>query len=211
MRWWSLAFAIACTLLLLFFAVSSAGVTILEDPSAAMGAAHPLAALAGVLLLAADVVLPVPSSLVMVAHGALFGAIGGTLLSLAGSIASALIGFGIGRAGTRLVRRFVTDEEHARAGAMLERWGVVAIAASRPVPILAETVAILAGSSPLTWTRTTIAAAAGSIIPAAVYAWAGAHGPGFASHAAIFGGVVAVTALLMLAGRRIAPPAPHRG
>lgn len=200
-RWWSLAVAIACTLLVLFFVVSSAGVAVLSDPSPAMGGARPVAAGVGVLLLASDVVLPVPSSLIMAANGALFGAFAGMLLSLAGSLASALIGFGLGRAGNRLVRWAVSQDEHDRAGAMLERWGVVAIAASRPVPILAETVAILAGSSPLTWRQTAIAASVGSVVPAAVYAWAGAHADGFGSHAAVFGGVVAVSAVLLLAGR----------
>ena len=105
-----------------------------------------------------------------------------------------------GEVGEWLIRRFVTGDEHRRAGAMLGRWGVVAIAASRPVPIPAETVAILAGSSPVTWPQ--LAAAAGSIVPAAAYAWAGAQGIGM--QMVVFGGVIVVTALLLLAGRRLA-------
>lgn len=206
-RWWSFAFAIACTLLLLFFIVSSAGVAILSDPSKAMGSAGLAAAVMGVALLASDVVLPVPSSLIMAANGALFGLAGGAVLSLCGSMASALIGFGVGRAGQRVVRRVVTEEEDARAGAMLERWGVLAIAVTRPVPILAETVAILAGASSMPLRQVAIAAFAGSIVPAAVYAWAGASADGLGSHAAVFGGVVAVSALLLLAGRWMPRPA----
>lgn len=204
-RWWSLAFALAATMLLVFFAVSSAGVAVLNDPTGAMRGTHPLAAAVGVLLLIADVFLPVPSSLVMVAHGTLFGVVGGTLLSMLGSVASALTAFAIGRAGSGLIRRFVTEEEHRRAGAMLERWGVVAIAASRPVPILAETVAILAGSSPVTWPQLAMAAAAGSVVPAAAYAWAGAQAHGIGMQAVVFGGVIVVTALLLVAGRKFSP------
>jgi uncharacterized membrane protein YdjX (TVP38/TMEM64 family) len=204
LRWWSLAFAIASTLLLLFFAVSSAGITALTNPATVMtGGARPLAAVIGPLLLVADVFLPVPSSLVMAAHGALFGGALGTLLSLVGSVASALTAFAVGRAGSGAIRRLVTEGEHERANALLERWGLVAIAVTRPVPILAETVAILAGSSPLTWRRTAIAAAAGSIVPAVVYAWAGAHARDAGSHALIFGGVLAVTAILLGIGRWI--------
>ena len=40
-----------------------------------------MTALLGTGLLVADVVLPRPSSVVMVAHGALFSVVGGTLLS----------------------------------------------------------------------------------------------------------------------------------
>ena len=192
------------TMLVIFFVVTSADVAVLSDPSQVMRGAHPLTALAGVLLLIADVFLPVPSSLVMVAHGALFGAVGGTLLSLLGSVASALTAFAVGRAGNGLIRRFVTEREHARAGAMLERWGLVAIAVSRPVPILAETVAILAGSSPVTWPQLVLAAAAGSIVPAFAYAWAGAHAHGLAAQSVIFAGVIAVSAVLLVIGRRVA-------
>lgn len=206
-RWWSLAFAIASTILVIFFAASSAGIAVLNDPTAAMGDARPLAAMAGVLLLVADVLLPVPSSLVMVANGALFGGLLGTLLSLIGSVASALTAFAIGRAGNGAIRRFVTPNEHDRAGALLARWGVVAIAVSRPIPIVAETVAILAGSSPLRWRDVTVAAAAGSIVPAAAYAWAGAHARDAGSHVLIFGGVLAVTAMLLGIGRLLFRPA----
>ena len=200
-RWWILAVVIAVTLLALFFAFSSAGIAVLEDPTPLLRGARPLAGVIGVLLLVADVFLPIPSSLVMLAHGTLFGVAGGTLLSLIGSVASALTAFAVGRAGQGAVRRFVTEREHARAGALLERWGVVAIAVTRPVPILAETVAILAGSSPLTWGQTAIAAAAGSLAPAAVYGWAGAHAQGVVNHALAFGGVLLITSLLFFLGR----------
>src|SRR5436190_208419 len=63
--------------------------------------AGPLAAITGVALLIADVFLPIPSSLVMIAHGALFGTAIGALLSPTGSVASALVGFALGRATPR--------------------------------------------------------------------------------------------------------------
>jgi uncharacterized membrane protein YdjX (TVP38/TMEM64 family) len=195
-RWWSLFFAIAAALLLIFFAATGSGIALLTDPAKAMGGVRPVAAIAGVLLLVADVFLPVPSSLIMVANGAMFGLGIGTALSMIGSVASALTAFAAGRAGNDAIRRLVTPREHARAGAMLARWGVVAIAVTRPVPILAETVAILAGSSPLTWRQTAAAAAAGSLVPAAAYAWAGAHAQDVASPSVIFLGVLAVTALM---------------
>ena len=44
-------------------------------------------------------------------------------------VCAALTGFAVGRAGNDLIRRFVTEREHERAGALLGRWGVVAIAA----------------------------------------------------------------------------------
>ncbi len=186
-------------LLLMFFAASAAGLAI--DVSYLPREAGAIAAITGVVLLIVDAALPVPSSLVMVAHGQLFGVVTGALLSLAGSVGSALAAFAIGRAGTRGIRRLVLPEEHERASALLARWGVAAVAVTRPVPILAETVAILAGSSRLTWMQTALAAAAGSILPATVYAWAGAHAR-TANYVAIFGGVMLVTAILGWIGVR---------
>ncbi len=202
-RWWSLAFGIALLLLVMFLAATYTEVPLLSDPGPAMRAARPVAAVAGVLLLMADVFLPVPSSLIMVANGALFGIVGGTLLSLVGSVGAALTGFAVGRAGNDLIRRFVTPAEHERAGAMLQRWGVLAIVVTRPVPILAETVAILAGGSPMTWTQTLLASIAGSIVPAAAYAWAGASAQALGVQTAIFAGVLVMGALLFVAGRRL--------
>jgi len=201
-RWWVLTFGIALAFVLIFLAVNASGIAWLEDPMPAMKAARPAAAVTGVLLLIVDVVLPVPSIPVMVALGALFGVTGGAVLSLAGSIGCALVGFAIGRAGNGVIRRFVTPAEHERAGALLQRWGVVAIALSRPIPIVAETVAIIAGSSPVTWTQALLATIAGSVVPCLVYAWAGASAQAFGMQSAIFLGVLAMTALLFAAGRR---------
>ena len=201
LRWWSLALGIAAVILLMFFAANALGIDWLENPAPLMRAARPVAAVAGVLLLIADVFLPVPSSLVMVANGALFGIVGGTLLSLVGCVGAALTGFGVGRAGNDLIRRFVTPGQHERAGAMLRRWGVLAIAVSRPIPIVAETVAILAGGSPMTWTQALLASIAGSIVPSIAYAWAGASAQKIGMQTLIFAGVLATTALMMLAVR----------
>jgi uncharacterized membrane protein YdjX (TVP38/TMEM64 family) len=201
-RWWSLAAAISLGSLLMFFAFSAAGFAILEDPSPMRHVAGPIAALIGVSLLVADVFLPVPSSLVMIVHGALFGVVWGSVLSLIGSVLAALTGFAVGRAGNNAIRRLVTPEQHDRAKALLDRWGVLAIAVTRPVPVLAETVAILAGASNLRWYQSALAALAGSIVPCAAYAWAGAHANTTANHALIFAGVIVISAALWWTGRR---------
>src|SRR5258707_1040176 len=160
--------------LILFLIVEALGVPLLTDPAPWLGHGGPVAAVVGVGLLIADVLLPVPSSLVMVAHGALFGVVGGTLLSLLGSVGAALFGFAIGRRGGSLLERLVTPSERARADDLLKRWGALAIIVTRPVPLLAETVAIIAGTSSLGWGRTTLAAIAGSLPPALLYAITGA-------------------------------------
>jgi uncharacterized membrane protein YdjX (TVP38/TMEM64 family) len=115
--------------------VEALGIPLLTDPTPWMQHRGVLAAVVGVTLLIADVLLPVPSSLVMVAHGALFGVVLGTLLSLLGSIGAALFGFAIGRRGGKLLERVVTPAERVRADKMLARWGTLAVIVTRPVPL----------------------------------------------------------------------------
>jgi uncharacterized membrane protein YdjX (TVP38/TMEM64 family) len=187
--------------LLLFFVVEALGVQLLTDPTPWMRHGGVLAAVLGVSLLIADVLLPVPSSLVMVAHGALFGVLIGTLLSLLGSVGAALFGFAIGRRGGRLLERIVTPAERARADKMLARWGTLAVVVTRPVPILAETVAIMTGTSSIGWARMALASFAGSLPPALLYALTGAAYANFQSLVLMFVATLLVAGSFWLIGR----------
>jgi uncharacterized membrane protein YdjX (TVP38/TMEM64 family) len=191
--------------LILFFLVEALGISLLVDPTPWLKQGGFWAAALGVALLIADVLLPVPSSLVMVAHGALFGVVVGTLLSLLGSTGAAVFGFWIGRRGGKLLERLVTAEERARANRLLERWGTLAIVVTRPIPLLAETVAIMAGASPLGWGRTTLAAFAGSLPPALLYALTGASAGRFQNTALMFVFVLLITGIFWIVGRQITP------
>jgi uncharacterized membrane protein YdjX (TVP38/TMEM64 family) len=191
--------------LILFLIVEALGVPLLSDPTPWLGHGGPVAAFVGVGLLIADVLLPVPSSLVMVAHGALFGVVGGTLLSLIGSVGAALFGFAIGRRGGSLLDRLVTPAERARADDLLKRWGILAIVVTRPIPLLAETVAIIAGTSSLGWGRTALAAVAGSLPPALLYAITGASVANLQNTALVFGLVILIAGIFWLIGRSAEP------
>lgn len=200
-RYFLIVAAITGFFLFLFLVVEALGIPLLIDPTPSMRHGGILAAALGVGLLIADVLLPVPSSLVMVAHGALFGVVRGTLLSLLGSEGAALFGFAIGRRGGKLLGRLVSAKERARADQMLARWGALAVIVTRPIPLLAETVAIMAGASPLDWGRMALAALIGSLPPAILYALTGATVANFQSTSLMFGIVLLVTGLFWLAGR----------
>jgi uncharacterized membrane protein YdjX (TVP38/TMEM64 family) len=191
--------------LILFLVVEALGVPLLTDPAPWMKSGGVAAACVGVSLLIADVLLPVPSSLVMVAHGALFGVVGGTLLSLAGSTGAALFGFFIGRRGGRWLERAVTLEERARADYLLKRWGALAIIVTRPVPLLAETVAIMAGASSMKRGRVLLAALLGSLPPALLYALTGAAVANFQNTALMFGLVILIAGFFWMIGRLAGP------
>jgi uncharacterized membrane protein YdjX (TVP38/TMEM64 family) len=187
--------------LLLFLAVEALGLPLLKDPTPWMKHGGMLAASVGVGLLIADVLLPVPSSLVMVANGSLFGVVVGTLLSLVGSVGAALFGFAIGRRGGRLLNRVVTPPEQERVNQLLARWGTLAIVLTRPIPLLAETVAIMAGASTLGWGQVAVAALVGSFVPALLYALTGAAVANFQSTALVVLLVLLVTGSFWLISR----------
>lgn len=188
-------------------------IPILTDPGPLLSKGGWIAAAAGFGLLVADVALPVPSSLVMILHGALFGVVGGTLLSLAGAVGAALFGFWIGRRGGPLFARLVPEEERRRSDALLRNWGDLAIIVTRPVPILAETMAILAGASPMGWGRMLLATLAGSLPAALLYALTGAAARSLDNTALVFSLVLLVAGLFWAVGRWLrrsaAPPPPE--
>jgi uncharacterized membrane protein YdjX (TVP38/TMEM64 family) len=189
----------------LFFLVEALGIPLLVEPTPWLKSGGVLAAALGVGLLIADVLLPVPSSLVMVAHGALFGVVGGTLLSLTGSLGAGLFGFWLGRRGGGLLERLVPAAERERADYLLKRWGTLAVIATRPVPLLAETVAIMAGASPLGWGRMALAALMGSLPPSLLYALTGASAGKFQNTALVFAFVLLVAGLFWMLGRTVEP------
>jgi len=189
-------------ILALFLIGEAAGIPLLEDPTPWLQHAGWVAAVLGVSLLALDVVLPVPSNIIMIAHGALFGTVVGTLLSLLGSMLASAAAFWIGRRGGRLLALVVPADERARADAILARWGVVAIVVSRPLPLLAETMVVLAGASPLSWRTAMLAALVGYVPLCLLYAWAGAASIGFESGFIVLGLTIVVAAVVGLTIRQ---------
>jgi len=197
--------ALMAFFVILFLIVEALGVPLLSDPTPWMKHRGILAASLGVGLLIADVLLPVPSSLVMVAHGALFGVWVGTFLSLVGSVGAAMFGFAIGRRGGKFLNRAVTPAEQSRANQLLARWGALGIIVTRPIPVLAETVAIMSGTSSLSWSTVMLASIAGSLPPALLYALTGAAVANFQSTSLMFGVVLLVAGLFWLVGRWFEP------
>lgn len=202
-RWLLLVSGVLALFLAVFLVAEAFSLLPLDGPASWLSSGGVLAGVAGVGLLVSDVVLPVPSSLVMVVHGALFGVAIGTALSLLGGVGSALAGYGLGRVGgPPLLRSVCSEAERVRADLLVRRWGLLAVTATRPVPLLAETVAVVVGASRLGLVRTTVAAVAGSLPAALLYAVAGSWDIGAPSGLVVFAIVIAIAASLWMLGRR---------
>ena len=189
---------------LVFFGIAQwQEIAILEDPKPWLQTGNLAAALIGVGLLIADVALPAPSSIIMIAHGGAFGILWGTILNLIGSVGASMVGFTIGRQGGPIMVRLVPKNERERANRLLGSYGRVAIIVTRPVPILAESMAIIAGTTSMTWRDLILASFFGSIPAAFLYALTGATASGFSNSWIIFGIVLLVAAIFWFLGKRI--------
>ncbi|MGE0593047.1 MAG: TVP38/TMEM64 family protein [Vicinamibacterales bacterium] len=132
-------------------------------------------ALAIVILLAVDVFLPVPSSLVMVLSGAAFGVFWGALISLVGSIAGEWVGFElVRRYGQRASARMIGEDDYARFSGLFAEHGAAAIVVSRALPVVMETMSLVAGLSGMRRRSFLLASLIGTAPVVVVYAWAGA-------------------------------------
>lgn len=97
-------------------------------------------------LLALDVFLPVPSSIVMFFNGKVLGLLLGTTWSLFASLVSASVGFYFGKAFYQRMNKNYRPEELSRAQYIINRYGFAGIIATRGIPILSEAISILCGN-----------------------------------------------------------------
>jgi uncharacterized membrane protein YdjX (TVP38/TMEM64 family) len=128
-----------------------------------------------IALLVLDVFLPVPSSVVMVLSGTVFGVLWGAVFALIGSVAGQWVGFEmVRRFGRRAAGRVARDSELRDVNRFFERYGAVAVIATRPLPIVMETMSLVAGLSEMPRRVFLSAALVGTAPLVFVYAYAGA-------------------------------------
>ena len=96
-------------------------------------------------LLALDVFLPVPSSIVSTGAGVLLGFGVGTTVVWSGMMAGSLLGYAVGARGAGAARKLVGADGIARAADLVKRYGDLTIVLCRPVPVLAEASVVFAG------------------------------------------------------------------
>jgi uncharacterized membrane protein YdjX (TVP38/TMEM64 family) len=121
-------------------------------------------ALAGAGLLAADVLLPIPSSIV--------GTMLGARLGFGAGFAAAFAGMMAGQSAAYFVSRGLLRK---RSGALPAAPTLAAVFLSRPVPVLAEAVAIAAGAARVSWPQFLLACGSGNLIYAGALALNGSE------------------------------------
>jgi len=206
-RFWMFTAVLLLAMLLLFFVGQALHLPFLaEDPSFLLDQKKWVAGLAGFGLLVVDVVAPVPSSIIMVANGMLFGLVWGATLSVVGGLGAALVGYGIGAKGERVSKRWLGGEALARGNAFFQNYGMIAVIVSRPIPILAEAVTIIAGIARMPPRKFIPAALIGLFPPAIIHAIAGAYTLTVSSGLYVFLAVMMLAGTVWMVGRRFMQP-----
>lgn len=153
-------------------------------------------------LLALDVFLPVPSSIVSTGAGVLLGFWRGAAVIWIGMTLGCVIGYAFGARAAGAARTLVGDDGLARARTVMERYGAWALVVCRPIPVLAESSVVFAGLvrtpiGPFTWLTTL-----SNLGIAIVYAAVGAFSMHVQSFLLTFAAALALPGIAMLAGRR---------
>jgi len=115
------------------------------DPRLTMLENNMATAIAGILILVADVFLPVFNSMVMAINGKIFGLWGGATLSVIGSLGAVILGYLLGVGGKNWEHKLLNPKELEQANHLITKYGALALIVSRPIPMLAEALTIVAG------------------------------------------------------------------
>ncbi|HVR19090.1 MAG TPA: VTT domain-containing protein [Polyangiaceae bacterium] len=134
------------------------------------------------LLLALDLVLPIPSSFVSAGAVAALGGVLGALAIWLGMTAGALAGYVLGRSGgSAAVERFVGRDELERATRLMARFGSAVLVVCRGVPVLAEASVLVAGAARMRFATFAGVTAAANLGLATAYALLSSFGWGGAA------------------------------
>jgi uncharacterized membrane protein YdjX (TVP38/TMEM64 family) len=127
-----------------------------------------------IALLASDIFLPIPSSLVCTLAGWQLGAALGTLVTWTGLNLGAALGFALAKAcGPRVAGWFSRERDLARAAALSQLYGPVLLALARGVPVLAEASVLWMGLHGLSWRAFLLPVLASNLVLALAYSLLG--------------------------------------
>lgn len=133
--------------------------------------------LAGFILLAADLFLPIPGTAVLAALGYLYGPWIGGCLGTAGSVTSGLLGYGLCRAlGRGVALRLIGQRDLERGERLFGRFGAWLVVFSRWLPLFPEVVSCAAGLIRMRRAVFVVALACGSLPMSFTYAYLGHRG-----------------------------------
>jgi uncharacterized membrane protein YdjX (TVP38/TMEM64 family) len=148
-----------------------------EALSSKFAAAKGWAWLAGIGLLVADLLLPIPGTVVMSALGVVYGFWLGGVLAAVGSMLAGILGYGVGRFFNEdFAKRWLGEKDFEKGRSLFRGGGAWVVAMSRALPILPEVLACMAGLLRMPFGKFCLALACGSVPMGFLFAWIGTVG-----------------------------------
>lgn len=126
------------------------------------------------LVLASDIILPIPSSLASISCGLLLGWRMGFSISFAAMSVSSATGYALGRISSRAAAKLVGASDMASLSSFQQRFGAWTLLALRPVPVLAEASTIMAGIARQPMAQVALQLTLGNATVSLLYALVGA-------------------------------------
>lgn len=103
-------------------------------------------------LLASDIFLPIPSSVLCTAAGWQLGVLIGTIVAWLGLSIGAVLGFALAKwLGQPLVRWLTTEEQIVKAADLIQRLGPWLLVVGRGIPVVAEASVLFVGMHRMNW------------------------------------------------------------
>jgi uncharacterized membrane protein YdjX (TVP38/TMEM64 family) len=122
--------------------------------------------------LASDILLPVPSSIVMFTNGYILGTLYGAALSFVSLMVGSVIGYYLGKF-TSLGFKSKADD---KANNIVARYGALSVLITRGIPVLAETICIICGFNKMPFKKYMIYNITGYVPLCLLYAFCGSIG-----------------------------------
>ncbi|MFX1286179.1 MAG: TVP38/TMEM64 family protein [Promethearchaeota archaeon] len=121
------------------------------------------------------ILVPIPSELVLLSSGLIWGLIGGTILGIIGSMAAGILTYYIAVLGGRpMMERFLGQENLDVLDFYIGKYGTAAILVARAFPFMAfDPISYAAGFLKIEFRSYCIATLIGSVIRCVFYAWLG--------------------------------------
>lgn len=161
-------------------------------------------ALISFLVLAGDILLPVPSSIVMYLNGMVLGIVGGTLLSFGALMIGSVIGYLIGKFSTQVFK----NNNNERALAILENYGPAILVLTRGIPILSESLCFVCGYNRTNFKKYLLFNAIGYLPVCLIYSIFGSLAKSDSSSFLwSFAASIAISGLVWFIGRKLFQPA----
>lgn len=198
-------FLLTCLVILIIFGLFDNLETYFPQQLTALNKHHKTYALVSFVILSGDILLPVPSSIVMYLNGLVLGPFWGTLLSFIALLIGSIVGYLIGTFSSHILNK----NSNEQAANLLEKYGPSILVLTRGIPVISESLCFVCGYNRVHFKTYLLFSAIGYLPVCLVYALFGSFGKSDSeSFLWSFAASFVVSGLVWLFGRRLLQPLP---